>query len=77
MAKDDESLLFAEVKSRHGARGFEQAVGPKKLKSMKLSARFFLQIAGLEGNDFRLALLYVSLPSSPMEAPTVEFIDGI
>lgn len=56
------AIVFIEVKSRSRSNGFEQAIGPKKKKSLLLSARSFMQRNGLQSRNFRFVACFVCFP---------------
>ena len=75
VARDHESMVFVEVKSRRGGGSMEQALGPLKIKSLKYSARVYLQRTFLDQEDYRFMIIYVHLPQGPEGEAVVECID--
>ena len=75
VARDHDSLAFVEVKSRRGSAGMEQALGPRKIRSLKTAARVYLQQALLDREDYRFMIIYVHLPEDPDDQALVECID--
>jgi len=75
VARDHESLVFVEVKCRRGGGGMEQALGPLKIKSLKCSARVYLQRAFLDQENYRFMIIYVHLPQDSESPAVVECID--
>ena len=75
VARDDESLVFVEVKSRTGGEGFEQAMGPRKIQSLMRSARTYIQMKAMEGEDYRFMILYVQLPREAGGQAAVECVE--
>ena len=75
VARDPSSWVFVEVKCRRSAQGFEQAIGPKKIKCLHLAARSYLQRAGLEEEDYRFMILFILFPENENKDPIIHMIE--
>ncbi|MHC4944152.1 MAG: YraN family protein [Planctomycetota bacterium] len=74
VARNAESLVFVEVKCRRNPEAMEQAVGPKKVRSLLYAARAFMHQAGLN-EDFRFMVLYVILPKNDVRDASVHCLE--
>lgn len=75
VARDRDSLVFVEVKCRRHRQGTVQAIGPRKIKNLKLSARSFMDRWRYPGEDYRFMTLYVIMPFDESGPITVETLD--
>ena len=75
VARDQESLVFVEVKCRKTLSGLEQAIGPKKISSLRFSARSFMQHTGLEDESFRFLVLFVCISNEKHGLCSIEAIE--
>lgn len=75
VARDRESLVFVEVKCRRSRSGLEQAVGSKKVRSLHLSAKSFMQKRRLEREDYRFMVLYILLLDGEEGPATIELLE--
>lgn len=74
VAHDRDSLIFVEVKCRRGAAGLEQAVSPKKIRSLHNAALAFMRRTGSEGQNYRFMVIYVILPREGSVPPTIKCV---
>jgi len=74
VARDQETLIFIEVKSRSSLCGIEQAVGPKKIKNLKLAAQTFMQQYCVEDVNYRFMILYLFIPRENPDVVTFEIL---
>jgi len=58
-------LLFIEVKARSSLESLEQTLRPGQARTLRRSARHFLQNNGLEEHDYQILIYYVLIPPSP------------
>jgi putative endonuclease len=75
VARDHESLTFVEVKCRKGGHGFEQAIGPRKIKKLYLTARAYMQDHGLSREDYRFLVVYVLVPLQSHQPVRVKVVE--
>jgi len=75
VARDGETVVFVEVKSRVGQSGLRQAIGSRQTMRLKRMAKIFLDRRGCWEVDYRFLLFYVVFVSPSDQKPQLLRLD--
>ncbi len=75
VARDGDTVVFVEVKSRVGGSGLRQAIGSRQTRRLKRMAKIFLDRRNCWKSNYRFLLYYVVFGSPSDQRPQLLRLD--